>query len=66
LPARPDRLRQSAPDQTALADKIQARAYEVVAHVPTGQYNQPAATRKALKDIVRAPVPLFWNVDKTG
>ncbi|KRR07344.1 ABC transporter substrate-binding protein [Bradyrhizobium jicamae] len=59
--------RSAAPsDQKGLADRIQARAYEVVTHVPTGQYNQPAANRKALKNIVRAPVPLFWNVDKTG
>jgi peptide/nickel transport system substrate-binding protein len=54
------------PDQKELADKIQRRAYEVVTHIPTGQYNQPAANRKKLRGIVKAPAPLFWNVEKTG
>jgi peptide/nickel transport system substrate-binding protein len=53
-------------DQKAIADNIQTRAYEVVTHIPTGQYNQPAANRKSLRGLVKAPVPLFWNVDKIG
>lgn len=64
---RDDFARSSAlPDQKDLADKIQLRAYEVVTHIPTGQYNQPAANRKKLRGLVKAPAPLFWNVEKTG
>jgi peptide/nickel transport system substrate-binding protein len=64
---RDDFARSSAlPGQKDLADKIQRRAYEVVTHIPTGQYNQPAANRKKLRGIVKAPAPLFWNVEKTG
>jgi peptide/nickel transport system substrate-binding protein len=51
-------------EQKKIADDIQKRAYEVVTYIPTGQYKNPAANRKSLKGIVKAPVPLFWNIDK--
>jgi peptide/nickel transport system substrate-binding protein len=58
---------ESNPDQQkAIAEKIQARAYEVVTHIPGGQIRQPVAHSKTLKGIVPAPAPLFWNVEKTG
>jgi peptide/nickel transport system substrate-binding protein len=53
-------------EQKKIADDIQQRAYDVVTYIPTGQYNQPAAHRSSLKGLVKAPVPLFWNVDKIG
>lgn len=56
---------ESLPEQKAIADNIQKRAYEVVTYIPTGQYKQPAAHRTSLKGLLKAPVPLFWNVDKT-
>ena len=56
----------SLPAQKAIADDIQKRAYEVVTYIPTGQYKQPAANRTSVKGLLKAPVPLFWNVDKVG
>ncbi|MDR3469517.1 MAG: ABC transporter substrate-binding protein [Xanthobacteraceae bacterium] len=52
--------------QKAIAEAIQARAYEVVTHIPGGKFRQPVAHAKTLKGIVAAPAPLFWNVEKTG
>jgi peptide/nickel transport system substrate-binding protein len=64
---RDDFARTGAPgEQKKIATDIQARAYDVVTYIPTGQYKQPAAHRKTLTGILKAPVPLFWNVDKTG
>ncbi|KPF96856.1 ABC transporter substrate-binding protein [Rhodopseudomonas sp. AAP120] len=54
----------SAEVQKSLADAIQARAYEVVTHIPGGLIKQPVCHAKALSGIVAAPAPLFWNVEK--
>jgi peptide/nickel transport system substrate-binding protein len=47
-----------------LAAKIQARAFEVVPYIPTGQYTPKTAYRKNLKGVISAPVILLWNVEK--
>ncbi|SKA15707.1 peptide/nickel transport system substrate-binding protein [Enhydrobacter aerosaccus] len=55
-----------APDldsRRKIAADLQARALEVGTHVPLGQYTLPTATR-GLTDIVTAPIPVFWNIDK--
>lgn len=52
--------------QKAVAEAIQARAYDVVTHIPGGQFRQPVSHSSALKGIVKAPAPLFWNVEKAG
>ena len=50
--------------QKTIAAKIQERAFEVVTYVPLGTIYQPAAYRAELKDLLKGPVPLFWNVHK--
>ena len=63
-------LRQSFIDETdaakqkAIAETIQKRAYEVVTHVPSGVFKQPALHRPSLTGLVPALVPVFWNVEK--
>jgi len=52
--------------QKQIAEAIQARAYDVVTHIPGGQFRQPVSHNSALTGIVRAPAPLFWNVEKTA
>jgi peptide/nickel transport system substrate-binding protein len=47
-----------------LAAKIQARAFEVVPYIPTGQYTPKTAYRKNLTGVIQAPVILLWNVEK--
>ncbi|GJE39699.1 ABC transporter substrate-binding protein [Methylobacterium persicinum] len=57
-----------APDeqaQQALAAQIQARALEVGAYLPCGQYFQPSAYRRDLTGVLTG-LPLFWNVGRAG
>lgn len=53
------------PAQKALAEKIQARALEVGAYVPCGQYFQPTAYRRDLEGVLTG-LPLFWNVRRAA
>jgi peptide/nickel transport system substrate-binding protein len=52
-------------DRQAIAAKIQARAFEVVPYIPTGQVAFKTAYRKSLSGVIPAPVILMWNVAKT-
>jgi peptide/nickel transport system substrate-binding protein len=52
-------------DRQAIAAKIQARAFEVVPYIPTGQVAFKTAYRKNLRGVIPAPVILMWNVAKT-
>lgn len=51
--------------QQALCAQIQQRAFEVVPFMPLGQVFQPTAFRSNVTDIVKAAIPLFWEVKKT-
>lgn len=58
----------AAPDlagQKAIAAKIQARAIEVGAYIPCGQYFQPSAYRADLTGMLSG-LPLFWNVTRAA
>lgn len=58
----------AAPDlagQKAIAAKIQARAIEVGAYIPCGQYFQPSAYRADLTGVLSG-LPLFWNVTRAA
>ncbi|MCJ2125629.1 ABC transporter substrate-binding protein [Methylobacterium sp. J-077] len=58
----------AAPDfdrQKALAAKIQARALEVGAYIPCGQYFQPTAYRRDLEGMLTG-LPLFWNLRRSA
>jgi peptide/nickel transport system substrate-binding protein len=59
-------MESSAAGQKTVAETIQARAYDVVTHIPGGQFRQPVCHSKAVTGIVKAPAPLFWNVEKTS
>ncbi|MCX4199101.1 hypothetical protein OMR07_29670 [Methylobacterium organophilum] len=57
-----------APDldaQKALAARIQARALEVGAYLPCGQYFQPTAYRRDLEGMLTG-LPLFWNLRRSA
>lgn len=47
-----------------LAETIQARAYEVVTHIPAGEYVNPAALRVGLSGLVKGPGNFYWNLKK--
>jgi len=44
---------------------IQARAFEVVPYIPTGQWKPVTAYHKNIKGVINAPAYLMWNVEKT-
>jgi peptide/nickel transport system substrate-binding protein len=52
-------------DQTKrkeLAEEIQKVALSEVTYVPWGEWFQPTAFRKNIRDVLKFGVPLFWNV----
>ena len=57
----------AAPDaagQIAVAADMERRAFDQVPYVPLGQIQQPTLFRTAVRDIVPASAPLFWNLHK--
>ena len=57
-----------ATDQTErklLADEIQKVALSEVTYVPWGEWFQPTAFRKNVRDVLKFDAPIFWNVKVT-
>ncbi|HEX2890121.1 ABC transporter substrate-binding protein [Vineibacter terrae] len=52
--------------QKALAEKVQLRALETAQYGWIGQWYGPGAHRNNIKGWLKAPVPVFWNIEKTG
>jgi peptide/nickel transport system substrate-binding protein len=52
--------------QKALAEKVQLRALETGQFGWIGQWYGPGARRTNIKGWLKAPVPVFWNIEKTG
>jgi peptide/nickel transport system substrate-binding protein len=48
----------------ALAEEIQARAFEIGTHAPLGEYINPLAARKNVSGFVTGPGNLYWNIKK--
>jgi peptide/nickel transport system substrate-binding protein len=48
----------------ALAEQIQARAFEIGTHAPVGEYIEPLAARKTVTGFVTGPGNLYWNIKK--
>ena len=53
-------------DQKAVAAEAQDRAIVISTHVPLGEYLQPMAVRKGIEGVIRASVPVFWNVTNSA
>lgn len=57
-----------ATDQTQrkqLADEVQQVAFSEVPYVPWGEWFQPTAFRKNVRDVLKFAAPVFWNVKVT-
>jgi peptide/nickel transport system substrate-binding protein len=55
-------------DQTKrkqLADEVQKVALSEVPYVPWGEWFQPTAFRRNVRDVLKFGVPIFWNVKVT-
>jgi len=52
------------PTRRELAAAIQARAFEVVPYIPTGQWAGKTAYRKNLKGMILGPAVFQWNLEK--
>jgi peptide/nickel transport system substrate-binding protein len=50
------------PKRQRLADEIQRVALDEVTYVPWGQWSQPTAFRKNVRDVLKFAGPIFWNV----
>jgi len=48
----------------ALAERIQARAFEIATHAPLGEYANPLAARRNVTGFVTGPGNLYWNIRK--
>jgi peptide/nickel transport system substrate-binding protein len=48
----------------ALAESIQARAFEIGTHAPLGEYIEPLAARRNVTGFVTGPGNLYWNIKK--
>jgi len=53
-------------EQKKLADQIQALVIEEGVLMPLGQFTVPAVYRKSIAGLVRGPIPVFWNLTKSG
>ncbi len=52
--------------QKELAEKVQLRALETAQYGWIGQWYGPGAHRSNIKGWLKAPVPVFWNIEKAG
>lgn len=50
--------------QRMIAERLQARAYEVVPYIPIGQFKQPVAVRANLTGVTSTGATVFWNIEK--
>ena len=51
-------------ERKKLAEEIQARAFEIVPYLPTGQYSPKTAYSKNLKGVIIGPALFMWNIEK--
>ena len=54
----------SQPEAQRIARGIQEAAFRDVPYYPLGQFRQPYAFRRDLTGMVRAPIPVPWNVSR--
>jgi peptide/nickel transport system substrate-binding protein len=52
--------------QKQIAEAVQVRATQVTTHVFLGQWYTAVAVRKNVSGMPIAPVPVFWNVEKSA
>ena len=52
--------------QKQIAEAIQVRAIQMTTHVILGEWFTAVAVRKNVVGMPIAPVPVFWNVEKTA
>ena len=55
----------NAAKQKQLASQVQQRAMDSVTYIPIGQYFQYRAMRDNVSGFLPAPVPFFWNLEKS-
>ena len=50
------------PKRQRLADEVQRIALDEGTYVPWGEWSQPTAFRKNVRDVLKFAAPVFWNV----
>jgi peptide/nickel transport system substrate-binding protein len=51
-------------ERKTIAAEIQARAFEIVPYIPTGQWTPKTAYNKDLKGVIIGPALFMWNIEK--
>lgn len=51
-------------EQLEEAHNIEAAAFQDLPYLPLGQFTQPHAIRRDIGGVLRAPVPVLWNVQR--
>ncbi|PWC55417.1 ABC transporter substrate-binding protein, partial [Azospirillum sp. TSH7] len=59
---RSDWMAASGPEQDAITRKVEAHAFAAVPFVPLGQFQTPSARRRTVTGMLKAPLPLAWNI----
>jgi peptide/nickel transport system substrate-binding protein len=57
------RAAEEAPSRAAL-EALHSHLWETLPDIPVGQYVQPSAWRSNVTGVLRAPLLVFWNIDK--
>ena len=52
-------------ERKSIAAAIQTRAYEQVLYLPLAQFTAPSAWRNSLDGVLKSPVMLLYNIQKT-
>jgi len=47
-----------------ILERIHRRAWESLPYIPYGQYTQPIAIRSNIHGVLRAGLPVYWNIEK--
>ncbi|WP_105431399.1 ABC transporter substrate-binding protein [Neorhizobium sp. T6_25] len=50
--------------RASIARKIEMRTFTTVPFVPLGQFKTPSARRKTITGMLKAPIPIAWNLQK--
>lgn len=56
----------NAADKKKLAEEIQRAVIDEGVVMPMGQFVMPTAHRTSLTGVMESPVPVFWNIKKSG
>ena len=59
-------IRETDPEkQKELVEALHKRLWEVLPFIPLGEYVQPWPHRKNITGLLKSPLFVYWNIDKS-